>query len=82
MPPNARVHWTPKVSKELSYRQGGQPPEVRALSWKAQNQLHSRFVRLAARRLMRNKIVVAHRSRTLRLHLGPSAQPELLFAKR
>ena len=30
-----------------------------ALSWKAQNRLRSRFERLAARRLMRNKIVVA-----------------------
>jgi transposase len=49
----------PKVSKELSQRQSGQPHEVLALSWKAQNRLHSRFVRLAARRLMRNKIVVA-----------------------
>ena len=49
----------PKVSKELSHRQSGQPREMLALSWKAQNRLHSRFVRLAARRLMRNKIVVA-----------------------
>ena len=49
----------PKVSKELSHRQSGQPREVLALSWKAQNRLHSRFVRLAARRLVRNKIVVA-----------------------
>jgi transposase len=32
---------------------------VIALSWKAQNRLHSRFMRLAARRLARNKIVVA-----------------------
>jgi hypothetical protein len=32
---------------------------VLALSWKAQNRLHSRFMRLAARRLPRNKIVVA-----------------------
>jgi transposase len=32
---------------------------VIALSWKAQNRLHSRFMRLAARRLPRNKIVVA-----------------------
>jgi transposase len=32
---------------------------VIALSWKAQNRLHSRFMRLAARRLARNKIIVA-----------------------
>jgi len=49
----------PKVSKELSRRQEGQPPEVRALSWKAQNRLHLRFTRLLARRLPRNKAKVA-----------------------
>jgi transposase len=49
----------PKVSKELSRRQEGQSPEVRALSWKAQNRLHLRFTRLLARRLPRNKAKVA-----------------------
>jgi transposase len=49
----------PKVSKELSCRQKGQPREVIALSWKAQNRLHHRFMRLAARRLQRNKALVA-----------------------
>jgi transposase len=49
----------PKVSKELSARQEGQPSAVRALSWKAQNRLHLRFVRLLARRLQRNKAKVA-----------------------
>ncbi len=49
----------PKVSKELSRRQEGQPPQVRALSWKAQNRLHLRFTRLLARRLPRNKAKVA-----------------------
>jgi len=49
----------PKVSKELSRRQEGQPPEVCALSWKAQNRLHLRFSRLLARRLPRNKAKVA-----------------------
>ena len=49
----------PKVSKELSKRQEGQPREVRAISWKAQNRLHGRFMRLAARRLQRNKALVA-----------------------
>ena len=50
---------SPKVSKELSRRQEGQPREVLALSWKAQNRLHSRFMKLAARRLHRNKALVA-----------------------
>jgi transposase len=49
----------PKVSKELSARQEGQPPHVRALSWKAQCRLHLRFTRLLARRLPRNKAKVA-----------------------
>ena len=49
----------PKISKELSRRQEGQSQEVRALSWKAQNRLHTRFIRLLARRLQRNKAKVA-----------------------
>jgi len=49
----------PKISKELSRRQQGQPQAVRDLSWKAQNRLHTRFVRLLARRLQRNKAKVA-----------------------
>jgi len=49
----------PKVSQELARRQEGQPPPVRALSWKAQNRLHLRFHRLLARRLPRNKAKVA-----------------------
>jgi transposase len=49
----------PKVSKELSRRQDGQSAEVKALSWKAQNRLHHRFLRLLARRLQRNKAKVA-----------------------
>jgi len=49
----------PKVSKELAARQQGQPRQVRALSWKAQNRLHLRFTRLLARQLQRNKAKVA-----------------------
>jgi len=49
----------PKVSKELSRRQERQPDSVLKISWKAQNRLHSRFNKLAARRLHRNKILVA-----------------------
>lgn len=49
----------PKISKELSRRQEGQSEEVRALSWKAQNRLHTRFIRLLARRLQRNKAKIA-----------------------
>jgi len=49
----------PKISKELSRRQEGQPRSVRDLSWKTQNRLHLRFTRLLARRLPRNKAKVA-----------------------
>lgn len=49
----------PKVSQQLSRRQEGQPQAVKALSWKAQTRLHQRFMRLAARRLQRNKALVA-----------------------
>jgi transposase len=49
----------PKVSKELSRRQEGQAREVRAISWRAQNRLHRRYTRFMARRLQRNKALVA-----------------------
>jgi transposase len=49
----------PKVSKELSRRQEEQSHEVRAISWRAQNRLHRRYARLMARRLQRNKAIVA-----------------------
>ena len=49
----------PKVSKELSRRQEAQSRQVRAISWKAQNRLHGRYSRLLARRLQRNKAIVA-----------------------
>jgi transposase len=49
----------PKISKELSRRQEGQSDSVRALSWKAQNRLHLRFMKLLGRRLQRNKAKVA-----------------------
>jgi transposase len=49
----------PKVSAHLSRRQEGQPREVRAISWRAQHRLHHRYTRLLARRLQRNKAMVA-----------------------
>lgn len=49
----------PKVSKQLSRRQDGQPREITKISWAAQNRLHSRFMRLLARRVHRNKVLVA-----------------------
>src|SRR5438477_928958 len=49
----------PKISKELSRRQEGQSAAIRAMSWKAQNRLHTRFIKLLGRRLQRNKAKVA-----------------------
>jgi transposase len=49
----------PRVSPQLSARQAGQSREVRSISWRAQNRLSYRFRCLAARRLHRNKVVVA-----------------------
>jgi transposase len=49
----------PKVSQELSRRQQSQPAQVRAISWRAQNRLHRRYIGLRARRLQRNKAIVA-----------------------
>ncbi len=67
---NAHVRWLlvecaqhyatpPKVSAHLSRRQEGQSREVRAISWRAQHRLHHRYTRLLARRLQRNKAIVA-----------------------
>ena len=56
----ARHYWSPpKVSKELSVRQQGQPDEVLRISWAAQNRLHARARHLSGRMLNRNKITVA-----------------------
>ena len=49
----------PRVSPQLSARQEGQSREVRAIAWRAQHRLSRKFRRLAARRLHRNKAVVA-----------------------
>lgn len=49
----------PKVSKQLSHRQEGQPDSILKISWKAQNRLHRRLMHLLARRVHRNKALVA-----------------------
>ena len=67
---NAHLRWlmvecaqhyalAPKVSHELSSRQEGISREVVMISWKAQNRLHLRLMRLSARRVPRNKALVA-----------------------
>lgn len=49
----------PKISRALSYRQEGLSKAVKELSWRAQKRLNLRYVRLAMRRLHKNKIKVA-----------------------
>jgi len=49
----------PKVATPLSYRQDGQSKAVKALSWRAQNRLFNRYVKLSMRRLHHNKVTVA-----------------------
>lgn len=50
---------SPKVSKELSIRQRGQPEDIKACSWKAQTRLHKHMRQLCARGKERNKVAVA-----------------------
>jgi len=68
----------PKVSQELSKPQEGQSREVRAISWKAQNRLHLRLIKLAARRLHRNSR--AERDRFAAG--GPEGQPRRRLSTR
>lgn len=49
----------PKVSKELSKRQGQLTREVRAISWKAQNRLHQKTFRLLLRQKQANVVKTA-----------------------
>ena len=49
----------PKVSAVLSRRQEGQDKKVRELSWRMQNRLHKRYVKLRARGKRDNKVIVA-----------------------
>jgi transposase len=49
----------PQVSAALSQRQEGQPGKVKELSWRAQNRLHRRYMKLKARGKQENKVKVA-----------------------
>ena len=49
----------PKVSCALTTRQEGQPRKVKELSWRMQNRLHKRYVKLKARGKRENKVIVA-----------------------
>ena len=40
-------------------RQEGQPREIKELSWRAQNRLHRRYVKLKARGKHENKVKIA-----------------------
>jgi transposase len=55
------IHYRKGVSinPALSMRQEGQPPWVKEISWKAQNRLNGRFIKLQQRLVHHNKIKVA-----------------------
>ena len=48
-----------RMSRELTVRNEGQPPSVRAIAWQAQLRLCGRYKRLEARGLHKNRICVA-----------------------
>lgn len=49
----------PKIGSRLTTRQQGQSKEVKELSWRMQNRLHKRYVKLKARGKNENKAIVA-----------------------
>lgn len=49
----------PRISVALTTRQEGQSAEVKALSWRMQNRLYNRYIKLKARGKTETKIIVA-----------------------
>lgn len=49
----------PRVSSALTTRQEGVSSEVKELSWRMQNRLHSRYIKLKLRKKEENKCIVA-----------------------
>ena len=49
----------PRISPALTTRQEGQSEEIKALSWRMQNRLYNRYVKLKARGKTETKIIVA-----------------------
>jgi transposase len=50
---------SPRVSPVIAARHEGLPTSVTDIAWKAQLRLHSKFTRLLARKVLKNKAVVA-----------------------
>lgn len=50
---------SPRVSPVIAARHEGLPASVTDIAWKAQLRLHAKFKRLLARRVLKNKVVVA-----------------------
>jgi hypothetical protein len=50
---------SPRVSPIIATRQDQLPKEVTDIAWKAQLRLNAKFKRLVARRVLKNKAVVA-----------------------
>ena len=68
----------PKVSKELSRRQQGQPALVRAISWRAQNRLHRSLHASFGATTPAQQGDGGYRARAMRFYLGTIAHPSVL----
>ena len=81
---NAPKHYrkATRIGSALTTRQEGQPKEVKELSWRMQNRLHKRYVKLKARGQKRKQSHRRHRPRTLRLHLGAPGQTQAPHPRR
>lgn len=51
--------YKPAVKGDVRKRQEGQPAVIQSISWKAQNRLHSKYVRLTSKGKPSNKTIVA-----------------------
>jgi len=49
----------PKIGASLTRRQEGQAKEIKELSWRMQNRLHKKYIRLKMRGKRENKCIVA-----------------------
>ena len=59
MGPVAEVSLPQNVSSALTTRQAGVSSEVKALSWRMQNRLHTKYIKLKLRKKEENKSIVS-----------------------
>ena len=54
-----RIHYSPKVSRQISQRQEGIDPDIIEIAWTAQTRLHRRYMKLKSRGMHQNKVITA-----------------------